>query len=49
VFYLEKQAYPFTLEKLAEEKLLRPEAIRNHRGRVFTFRSDEKEFQFFRE
>jgi len=49
VFYLEKQVYPFTLEKLAEEKLLRPEAIRNHRGRVFTFRSDEKEFQFFRE
>jgi hypothetical protein len=49
VFYLEKQAYPFTLEKLAEERLLRSEAIRNHRGRVFTYRSDEKEFQFFRE
>jgi hypothetical protein len=49
VFYLEKQAYPYTLEKLAEDKLLHAEEIRNNRGRVFTYRGGESDFQLFRE
>jgi hypothetical protein len=49
VFYLEKQAYPLALEKLSEDKLLRPGAIRDHRGRVFGYRGSEKEFQLLRE
>jgi len=49
VFYLEKQVYPPTLEKLPEDGLLRPEAIRDHRGVVFTYRGSEKEFQLPRE
>ncbi len=39
VFFLEKQTYPSPLDKLVEDGLLKADEIRNHQGRVFTYRS----------
>lgn len=49
LFYLEKQSYPHSLEKLAEDRLLRGGDLRDHRGRLFGYRGGEKGYQLVRE
>jgi hypothetical protein len=44
VFYLEKQAYPYSLEKLVEDKILTDEDVKDSLGRPFEYRADEKEY-----
>lgn len=44
VFYLEKQTYPYTLEKLVEDGLLVGRDITGRGKRVFTYRASEKEY-----
>jgi hypothetical protein len=48
VFYLEKQAYPPTLEKLVEDRLLDDGDARDHGGRLFAYRSGDKGYQLHR-
>jgi hypothetical protein len=45
VFYLEKQSYPHSLEKLVEDRLLSGEDVRNSLGRPFAYRAGEKEYK----
>jgi hypothetical protein len=49
VFFLEKQTYPHSLEKLAEDRLLDGEDVRNSLGLPFEYRADEKEYKLGRE
>jgi len=49
LFYLEKQSYPYSLEKLAEDRLLRAGDLRDHRGRLFGYRGGEEGYQLVRE
>ncbi len=44
VFYLEKQSYPHSLEKLVEDRLLSHEDVRDSRGRPIEYRVSEKEY-----
>jgi hypothetical protein len=44
VFYLEKQTYPLSLEKMEEDGLLRAAGIRDHRGDLFDYRGGENEY-----
>jgi hypothetical protein len=45
VFYLEKQTYPHSLEKLVEDRLLRGEDVRSSLGRPFEYQAGEKEYK----
>jgi hypothetical protein len=49
VYLLEKQAYPASLEKLAESGLLRPSELRGSGGAAFTYRGGEREYRLARE
>jgi hypothetical protein len=49
VFYLEKQAYPPALEKLAESGLLQRGELRGRRGASFVYRGGEREYRLERE
>ncbi len=44
VFFLEKQTYPYALEKLVEDGLLRDIDLRDHRRRPFFYRGGEEEY-----
>jgi hypothetical protein len=48
VHYLEKQAYPADLAKLAESGLLRPRELRAADGSVFSYRPGEREYRLER-
>ena len=49
VYFLEKQAYPPSLEKLAESGLLRPRELRGVGGASFAYRGGEREYRLERE
>jgi hypothetical protein len=49
VYLLEKQAYPPTLEKLAESGLLHASELRGVGGASFTYRGSEREYRLERE
>jgi hypothetical protein len=44
VFYLEKQSYPHSLEKLVEDRILTNEDVMNSLGRPFEYRAGDKEY-----
>jgi len=48
VFYLEKQAYPASLEKLAESGLLRKRELRDATGTLFSYRPAERDYRLER-
>jgi hypothetical protein len=45
VFYLEKQSYPHSLEKLVEDRILSSTDVRNSLGQPFEYRASEKEYK----
>jgi hypothetical protein len=49
VFYLEKQAYPPTLDALVESGLLRPRELRGAGGSRFAYRVGERDYRLERE
>jgi len=49
VYFLEKQSYPPTLEKLAESGLLRPRELRSVVGASFAYHGGEREYRLERE
>ncbi len=49
VYLLEKQAYPPSLDKLAESGLLRPRELHGVAGATFAYRGGEREFRLERE
>ena len=49
VYFLEKQAYPPALEKLAESGLLRRRELRGVGGASFAYRGGEREYRLERE
>jgi hypothetical protein len=49
VFFLEKQAYPPSLEKLVESGLLRPFELRSAGGASFDYRGGGREYRLERE
>lgn len=48
VYFLEKQAYPPVLEKLAESGLVRPRELRGVGGANFTYHAGEREYRLER-
>jgi len=49
VYFLEKQAYPPSLEKLAESGLLRPRELRSGGGASFAYHAEERAYELERE
>ena len=49
VFYLEKQSYPLTLEKLKEDEMVGREDIKSNGRKRFSYRGEEKEYFLGRE
>jgi hypothetical protein len=49
VYFLEKQAYPPTLEKLAESGLVHRTELRGVGGGSFVYRGGEREYRLERE